>query len=143
MVIRRMPFPRSMVWDRLADVATHHTWMHEAQNIEFVSAQQSGVGTVIDVTTRIGPFSTRDRIEFTTWIEPRELSVRHKGAVSGTGTFTLAEDSADMTTVTWTETLTMPWQLGGRLGDLIARPIVTRIWRRNLANLEDLIARVG
>lgn len=48
-----------------------------------------------------------------------------------------------MTTVTWTETLTMPWQLGGRLGDLIARPIVTRIWRRNLANLEDLIARAG
>ena len=132
-----------MVWDRLADVATHHTWMQEAQGIEFVSAQKSGVGTVVVVPTRIGLFSTRDRIEFTRWIEPRELSVRHTGAVSGTGKFTLTETSADTTTITWTETLTMPWHLGGRFGAVIAKPIVARIWRRNLANLENLIARAG
>ncbi|GBE24271.1 polyketide cyclase / dehydrase and lipid transport [bacterium BMS3Bbin02] len=141
-VVRAMAFPRHIVWERLADIASHAGWMKEATTIEFTSAQRAGVGTVAEVPTRIGPFVARDRIEFTAWNEPSDLSVRHSGVISGTGTFMLDEMGPSLTTVTWQESIGLTLRLGGRLGELIARPIITRIWERNLRDLETQIAAV-
>lgn len=139
-VVRSMAFPRPIVWEHLADIASHATWMKEAATIEFTSSRRAGVGTVIDVPTRVGPFVTKDRIEFTAWNEPSDLSVRHSGVISGTGTFMLDEMGPSLTTVTWQESIGLTLRLGGRLGELIARPIITRIWERNLKDLEIRIA---
>jgi len=139
-VVRSMAFPRQVVWERLADIASHASWMKEATSIEFMTSQHTGVGTIVDVPTRVGPFATTDRIEFTAWNEPSDLAVRHSGVVSGTGTFMLDEMGPSLTTVTWQESIGLTHRLGGRLGELLARPIITRIWERNLRDLETQIA---
>ncbi len=41
---------------------------------------------------------------------------------------------------TWTEELTFPWWMGGPLGAAAARPVLGRIWSRNLVNLQSVVA---
>jgi uncharacterized protein YndB with AHSA1/START domain len=138
-VVRTMAFPRHVVWERLADIASHATWMKEATAITFATSQHAGVGTVVDVPTRVGPFVAKDRIEFTAWNEPTDFAVLHTGIVSGSGTFMLDEMGPSLTTVTWRESIGLPPRLGGRLGELLARPILVRFWERNLRHLENQI----
>jgi hypothetical protein len=35
----------------------------------------------------------------------------------------------------------LPWYFGGRLGGVVARPILTHIWTKNLAKLRQLVER--
>lgn len=128
----------SRVWEELADVASHDQWMTDAESIEFTSEQRSGVGTAIEVVTRIGPLRTVDRMRFTAWDEGRSMTVVHEGLVSGTGTFTI-EPHGSASIVRWAEDLRFPLVFGGRIGAAAARPIFKRIWS---ANLRRLAARV-
>ena len=43
------------------------------------------------------------------------------------------------TTVFWREQLNFPWWFAGRLGEMVAKPILSWVWRRNLANLARLV----
>ena len=126
------------VWEELADVASHEQWMTDAESIEFTSEQRSGVGTAIEVVTRVGPLRTVDRMRFTGWDEGRSMTVVHEGLVSGTGTFTI-EPHGSASIVRWEEDLAFPLVVGGGVGATVARPICRRIWS---ANLRRLAARV-
>ncbi len=130
--------PPDRVWAELADVASHDQWMTDAESIEFTSDQRSGVGTTIEVVTRVGPLRTVDRMRFTEWEEGRSMTVVHEGLVSGTGTFTI-EPTETGSTVRWEEDLRFPILFGGPIGATVARPIFRRIWS---ANLRRLAARV-
>ena len=44
-----------------------------------------------------------------------------------------------MTRFTWTERLKFPWWMGGPLGALAAKPILQRVWLRNLTNLKGIV----
>lgn len=132
--------PADAVWRELADLASHAEWMADADTITFTSDRRSGVGTTFDCVTRVGPLRTVDRMEVTGWEEGRAMSVRHVGLVRGEGTFTLVPlPGGTRTTIDWDEDLRFPWWLGGPVAGLLARPVLTRIWRGNLRRLATRI----
>jgi hypothetical protein len=128
--------PAAAVWAELADVGTHAEWMVDAAAITFVGSQREGVGTTFDCATRVGPLRLTDRMEVTEWTEPEAMGVRHTDLVTGRGRFTLSALPGGSTALRWTEDLSFPWWLGGPLGAAAGRPVLRRLWRRNLANLK-------
>lgn len=134
-----LPAPPDQVWTDLAHIEDHVEWMRDAESIEFRSETHRGTGTTISVLTRIGPFRTRDEMQFTAWEPPRLMAVEHRGLFRGTGRFVLAP-VPEGTRFTWEEDVVFPWYLGGPVGALAARPVLTAIWR---GNLRRLAARFG
>ena len=124
------------VWAYVEQVERHAEWMHDAAEIHFVSDAIRATGVQMDVDTRLGPLRTTDRMTITTWAPPREMGVRHSGAVTGEGRFRLTAEGGG-TRFTWAEDLRLPWWFGGPLGELAARPALEHVWRRNLAGLKE------
>jgi hypothetical protein len=116
--------------------------MADAESIVFLSETRSGVGTVMQVRTIVGPFRTTDIMEVTDWDERRTIGVCHKGLVKGTGRFTL-RPLAGTTRFTWSEELTFPWWLGGPVTAWFAKPILGVVWRRNLNGLKTQLETPG
>jgi hypothetical protein len=128
------------VWQAVEPVERHVDWMADAVAIRFETEQTRGAGTRFECDTRIGPLRLVDRMEITRWEPEQAMGVRHAGLVTGSGVFTLAPiDFGRRTRFTWTEELTFPWWLGGPVGALIARPVLTRVWRSNLRRLKALV----
>ena len=125
------------VWEDVRHIASHVEWMHDAQAIVFTSNRQEGVGTTFDCLTRVGPIRLTDRMEITEWIHGEAIGVRHVGLVTGEGRFTLTPTGTDTTLFEWAETLHFSWWLGGPVGAWLGRPILRRIWRRNLQLLQN------
>ncbi len=134
--------PLEAVWGAASDLATHDRWMADAESIVFLSDTRSGVGTVMQVRTVVGPFRTTDIMEVTEWDEGRAIGVRHEGLVTGVGRFELAP-AAGGTRFTWTEELTFPGWLGGPLTAAAAKPVLSLIWRRNLRGLKARLEAVS
>jgi hypothetical protein len=115
--------------------------MADAEAITFHSDQRQGVGTAFCTDTKVGPFRLRDQMEVTEWEPGRVMGIRHTGVVTGTGRFTLeavacpAGGAGEHTRFTWDERLFFPSWMGGRLGGRAGGPVLTWIWRRNLAQL--------
>mgnify|MGYP001813009881 CR=1 FL=1 len=84
-----IPASPDEVWADIADLASHVEWMADAERIDFLSEQHSGVGTRMEVLTKVGPLSTTDVMEFTAWEPPHRMAIRHEGLVSGEGEFLL------------------------------------------------------
>ena len=132
------------VWAAVEDIDSHTEWMADAVAIRFTSASRSGAGTTFDCDTKVGPFRLVDHMEITEWEPGAAMGVRHVGMVTGTGVFRLAEapashDGRPRTRFTWTEALTFPWWMGGPVGAFCARPVLGRIWRKNLTNLKSIV----
>lgn len=123
------------MWDAAADLASHAEWMADARSITFETAQRRGPGTRLRVETRIGPLRTNDLMVVDEWLEGRVIGVEHRGLVTGRGRFELLP-TAGGTRFTWREELAFPWFLGGHLTAWLARPVLARLWRRNLAGLK-------
>lgn len=132
----RAPLPA--VWEKLADLAGHVEWMADAEHIAFLGESRRGRGVRMEVLTRIGPFHTRDLMSVTEWVEGARIGVAHVGLVQGTGRFTLTP-IGDATELEWDEDLTFPSFLGGALAGLIVRPVLSRVWDRNLARFRHLV----
>lgn len=129
------------VWEVVEPIERHVDWMADAVAIRFHSEQQRGVGTSFACDTKVGPIKLTDQMEITEWIPGEAMGVKHTGLVTGTGIFTLAPlDNGRRTKFTWSEELTFPWWLGGRLGEIIGGGLVMKaIWRRNLKKLKNLV----
>jgi hypothetical protein len=113
--------------------------MADARAIRFTGERHSGVGTVFECETRIGPLRTTDVMEVTEWRRRRSLGVRHSGLVSGAGRFVLRRGRRGHTRITWDERLRFPWWLGGPVTGLVAAPVLRRVWRGNLRRLAALV----
>lgn len=124
------------VWDHVRAIERHVDWMHDAAAIRFLGEQREGVGTRFECDTRVGPFSTTDVMEITSWDPGRRMGVRHIGVVRGVGEFTLHPLPGDHTEFHWSEDLEFPWYMGGSVGAWLARPVLRWVWRRNLAALK-------
>lgn len=131
--------PPAAVWAELADIGSHVDWMADAEAIRFTSASRQGEGTRFDCDTKVGPFRLVDRMEITAWEPERAMGVRHVGLVTGTGRFVLTAAGPSRTVVTWSESLTFPWWMGGPAGAWSSRPVLGHIWRGNLRRLRDRI----
>lgn len=131
--------PPQAVWQRLADIGDHVSWMADAAAIRFTGDRRAGVGTTFECETRVGPLRTLDVMEVTEWREQQAMGVRHRGLVTGTGRFLLAGDQQGRTTLVWDEELTFPWWLGGTVGGLAARPVLRAVWRGNLRRFAALV----
>ena len=131
-----IPAPRPQVWEDVAHLAGHVEWMADAHSIEFLTEAVGGVGTRMAVETRVGPLRTTDVMEVTAWEPGERIAVAHRGLFTGRGEFRLA-DEGEGTRFTWSERITFPWFFGGRLGAWLARPVLTWVWRRNLARLRE------
>jgi hypothetical protein len=127
--------PPDVVWAYVEQVERHGEWMHDAAEIHLLTDAIRGPGVQMDVDTRLGPLRTTDRMTITTWVPRREMGVRHTGAVSGEGRFRLDAEGGG-TRFTWSEELRLPWWFGGRAGEVLARPALQHVWRRNLRGLQ-------
>ncbi|MGD2060334.1 MAG: SRPBCC family protein [Acidimicrobiia bacterium] len=136
---RSMRAAPELVWSALADLESHADWMKDAESIVFTGEQRRGVGTRMEVKTVVGPLRTLDKMEVVGWEEGRSIEVIHTGLVSGQGTLQATPD-ADGTLVTWEETLTFPWYLGGPITAFFAKPVLRGIWRGNLMRLEESLS---
>jgi uncharacterized protein YndB with AHSA1/START domain len=132
--------PLERVWEAVSDLSSHVEWMADAESIAFRTDQRSGVGTIMEVVTTVGPLRTTDVMEVTEWVERASIGGAHVGVVSGSGRFSLTP-TPDGTLFTWSERLRFPWFFAGPMGAWIARPIFQGIWRRNLARLKAHIER--
>jgi hypothetical protein len=133
-----VPRPIKSVWSEVARLERHADWMVDVEHMEFIGERRSGVGTVMRVRTRVGPIVTVDDITVDEWVEPRLIAVSHGGRVTGTGSFVLEEIESG-TRLTWNEELRFPWYLGGGIAALVSRPILRRIWKRNLERFAGLL----
>ena len=128
------------MWDYVKDISSHPEWMRDAVAIRFTSPETSGVGATFDCDTRVGPFRLTDRMTVTEWRDGEAMAIRHVGAVTGHGRFTLVPTETG-TRFEWAEDLEFPARRGGRLAALLARPVLKRVWRGNLERLRDRIER--
>jgi carbon monoxide dehydrogenase subunit G len=130
--------PIAAVWTAISDLASHDQWMADAESIEFAGATTAGVGTRLNVVTRIGPLRTVDVLEVTEWIERQLIVVKHAGTVTGVGRFELTP-VAEETRLTWRESISFPRRWGGPVAGWLARPLLWWIWRGNLRRLKSLV----
>jgi Polyketide cyclase / dehydrase and lipid transport len=126
---------RERVWQELARIEEHVTWMMDATAIRFEGQQRQGIGTRFECDTRVGPLRLTDLMEVTEWEPGERIGVRHSGAVSGSGRFSLSDAPDSATIVAWEEQLLFPLWLGAGLGAQLARPLFTAIWKGNLRRL--------
>ncbi len=129
--------PIDTVWADLADLDSHVEWMADADSLSYRSDQKTGVGTVIEVLTKVGPLKTVDVLTFTVWDPPNTMIAIHSGVVKGEGIFTLTDLGDDRTRFTWAEKLELPWYFGGSFFRPISEPVLRQIWKRNLHRLAD------
>jgi hypothetical protein len=138
-----IPAAPAVVWASIERIDTHTEWMADARRITFVGEQRHGVGTEFECLTVVGPLRTTDRMRVTEWDPGAVMGIEHRGAVSGTGRFTL-EPSPRGTRFCWREELAFPWWLGGPIGEVAAKPVLRMVWRRNLDRLRaHVVARPG
>ena len=130
--------PPERLWSSLADIKSHTRWMSDAAAIEFIGPQRQGVGTRFACKTRVGIFTTNDVMEVTEWVENETISVRHTGLISGSGSFEIIRTPAGAT-FRWQEKLRFPLWLGGALTAAAAKPLLMRIWRKNLRRFKTLL----
>lgn len=128
------------VWAHLSDLSSHSNWMSDAGEIDFLSDERRGVGTIMRVPTRVGPLHTNDVMTVVEWEECHRITVEHEGAVAGRGSFEILP-IAEGTSLTWTESLSFPWWFGGSIGSRLAAPILRRIWHKNLGRLKETVER--
>ena len=135
-----IPAPPAEVWQSIADVSTHVRWMADAEEIQFLGERRTGVGTKFLCLTKVGPLSTKDRMEITQWCPNEFMAVEHAGLFKGSGRFELQPaDSGSSTTFVWQEELAFPWYFGSAAGATLAKPVLTAIWKGNLRRLADLV----
>jgi len=127
-----IPQAIEQVWEEAGALGRHAEWMADARSIEILGPERSGVGVRVRAATRFGPSRTTDDLLVTAWEPPRRIEVEHCGRFRGWGRFRLEPLGPALTRFTWEESIRFPWYWGGPLGALAARPIFTRVWRRNL-----------
>ena len=125
----------SEVWAHIADVGSHVGWMRDAEAIRLIGGTANRVGATYEVDTRVGPVRLLDVVEVTEWDDAKAMSVRHVGAVRGTGRFTLEERDGG-TRFVWDEELKFRWWMGGPLGAAVGRIVLKQVWVRNLRTLK-------
>src|SRR5210317_1403540 len=92
-ISRQIPQPPDRIWAALADLESHSRWMKDAEQVVITSEESRGVGTTMEVETRVGPFRTNDVMEVVAWEEHQYIEVVHRGLIEGHGRLEVGSDS--------------------------------------------------
>lgn len=133
-----LPGPPAVVWKLITDWEHQDDWMLEASDFVVTSEQREGVGVEAEATIRIGGISTRDKVRVIGWEPEKHLAIEHLGWVSGKGEMFLTPLNGDRTHLYWREELYPPLGLAGALGITAFKPIMYRIFKRDLRVLSSL-----
>ena len=133
-----MPASPEVVWRLITDWEHQDDWMLEASDFVVLSEQREGVGVRAEATVKIGGISTRDVVTVVGWEPPRRLAIRHEGWVAGVGDIVLTPIGADRTHVFWREELEPPVGAAGALGLSAFKPLMRRVFQRDLRVLAGL-----
>ncbi|MEP6476333.1 MAG: SRPBCC family protein [Actinomycetota bacterium] len=140
-VEREIVLPSSPVaaWEVLVDWERQADWMADADRVQVVSAAREGVGTTVDVRTRVLNIpSFTERLEVTGWDPPRELRMAHRSFIRGVGTWTLTPSPAGCR-FRWVEDLALPVPLLGEAALLIYRPFMRHLMGRAMRDLQTYV----
>ncbi|MDQ3877237.1 MAG: SRPBCC family protein [Actinomycetota bacterium] len=132
--------PPQTIWSLITDWERQGDWMLEASEFVVVGEQREGVGVAAEATVKIGGIKTRDRVRVVGWEPPYRLAIRHEGWVSGLGELFLTPVAAGETYVFWREQLEPPLGLVGATGIRVFKPLMRRIFRRDLQVLARIAA---
>jgi carbon monoxide dehydrogenase subunit G len=138
-----MPGAPQTVWRLITDWEHQDDWMLEASDFVVTSPHREGIGVEAEATVRIGGIRTRDTIRVAAWDPPRRLVIEHRGWVRGTGELHVVPLGEGETRLDWRETLYAPLGPLGWVGLVAFRPLMLRIFRRDLRVLEGLVRRAG
>lgn len=129
--------PPSTVWPHLVAWEALPRWMEEMREVRLLGPRREGVGVEAEAVVRIGGITTRDRIRVTRWEPPAVLELSHLGWVKGTGYMELSPTD-EGSRLFWREELDPPWGPLGRLGMLLYRPLMRRVFQRDLRRLREV-----
>lgn len=139
-----MPGPPDVVWELITDWEHQGDWMLEASDFVVISEQREGVGVEAEATISIGGIKTRDRVRVVGWEPRKRLAIEHLGWVSGMGEIHLTPLGTDRTHFFWREDLHPPLGMLGALGMTGFKPLMRRIFERDVRVLGGLVrARAG
>lgn len=130
--------PPESIWDLITDWEHQDDWMLEASDFVVVSDVREGVGVEAEATIRIGGITTRDRVRVGEWDPPRRLVIEHLGWVTGRGIIELTLVAGRRTHVWWREELSPPLGVLGAIGMTAFKPLMARVFRRDLRILAGL-----
>lgn len=134
-----VPGPPSVVWELITDWEHQNDWMLEARDFKVISEQREGVGVEAEATISIGGITTTDVVRVVGWEPDRRLAIEHRGWVSGHGEIHLTPLGSDRTHIFWREELEPPIGVLGALGLTAFKPLMTRVFRRDLKVLAGLV----
>jgi len=134
-----MPGPPEVVWQLITDWEHQGDWMLEASDFMVTSEHREGVGVEAEATVRIAGVTTRDRVRVAVWEPHRLLAIEHGGWVSGRGDIYLTPLGHGLTHVFWSEVLEPPLGVLGTVGLWCFRPVMGRVFRRDLRVLAALV----
>jgi carbon monoxide dehydrogenase subunit G len=134
---RTLPGTPEVVWGLITDWERQDDWMLEASDFEVIGEQREGVGVTAEASIRIAGIGTRDRVRVTGWDPPKRLVIEHLGWVSGFAEMRLVP-VAGATLLVWEEHFRPPLGIAGALGMTLFKPLMLRIFRRDLRILESL-----
>jgi uncharacterized protein YndB with AHSA1/START domain len=127
-----------IVWDLITDWEHQDDWMLEASDFVVTSDLREGIGVEAEATIKIGGIKTRDVVRVTGWEPNHRLAIQHEGWVMGRGEIFLTPLGEDRTHVFWREELQPPLGLVGALGISAFKPLMHRIFQRDLRILASL-----
>ncbi|MDQ4149765.1 MAG: SRPBCC family protein [Actinomycetota bacterium] len=130
--------PPRTVWPYLVDWENLDRWMKEARDFHVTSSHREGVGVTAEATVRIAGIKTRDPISVSKWEPPATLEIQHLGWVTGSGLMKLRARGGG-TELSWREILNPPWGVLGAIGLTMVKPVMRRIFDRDLRLLKKLI----
>jgi hypothetical protein len=131
--------PPHVVWALLTDWERQGEWMLEASDFVVVTPHREGVGVEAEATVRMGGISTRDRIRVDGWDPQRHLGIAHLGWVAGRGDLWLEPVGDGRTKLRWREELVPPWGVLGAVGLRVLKPLLARVFARDLRVLGTLV----
>lgn len=136
---RTLPGPPEVVWELITDWEHQDDWMLEARDFVITSSHREGLGVEGQATVSIGGITTRDTVRVTGWEVNRKLAIEHIGWVSGRAEMLLAPLADGTTHLYWREELRPPWGVLGLVGLTLFKPLMRRIFERDLRVLAGLV----
>lgn len=131
--------PPEVVWALLTDWERQPDWMLEMSDVTVVSDHREGIGVEAEATVSVGGITTRDRVRVVGWEPGRRLAIEHLGWVKGLGEIFLTPLDEKRTHVFWREQLEPPIGMFGALGMTTMKPMMYRIFKKDLRVLAALV----